>query len=237
MFCFYSSCSSCFFFFFSSSLVLSRVCVMFTSLNLKPVFSLKGGLTLWRRAVTEQRLFFVFTPSVNWIKDGEKKRWHPRKQVKGWKKCNVYCCTIFSNKRTQNLFVLFLCEHSLVISPPLFYCYLLFFFLLSFWVREFMQFSHIYTFHIFSPPPFNLHSSFHPVFAPPNLFCHIVSSSLSVTSVLPKHGHKCRRLLWWRSPQRLNIYTTLLQSKQNSFQSLLQFCKKCVNFFSLHHIN
>lgn len=23
---------------------------------------------------------------------------------KGWKKCNVYCCTIFSNKRTQNLF-------------------------------------------------------------------------------------------------------------------------------------
>lgn len=116
-----------FFLFFFSSLVLSRVCVMFTSLNLKPVFSLKGGLTLWHRAVTEQRLFFVFIPSVNWIKDGEKKRWHPRKQVKGWKKCNVYCCTIFSNKRTQNLFVLFLCEHPLIISPPLFYCYLLFF--------------------------------------------------------------------------------------------------------------
>lgn len=28
-------------------------------------------------------------------------------QVKGWNKCNVYCCTIFSNKRTQNVFVLF----------------------------------------------------------------------------------------------------------------------------------
>lgn len=27
-----------------------------------------------------------------------------------WKKCNVYCCTIFSNKRTQNLFVIFFFE-------------------------------------------------------------------------------------------------------------------------------
>lgn len=169
-----------FFFVFFPPLVLSRVCVMFTSLNLKPVFSLKGGLTLWHRAVTEQRLFFVFIPSVNWIKDGEKKRWHPRKQVKGWKKCNVYCCTIFSNKRTQNLFVLFLCEHSLIISPPLFYCHFLFFLLLMFWVRELMQFSHMYTFHLFSPPPFNFHSSFHPVFALPNLFCHIQFLRLSL---------------------------------------------------------
>lgn len=237
MFCFYSSCSSCFLVFFSSSLVLSRVCVMFTSLNLKPVFSLKGGLTLWHRAVTEQRLFFVFIPSVNWIKDGEKKRWHPRKQVKGWKKCNVYCCTIFSNKRTQNLFVLFFMWTLPGNFSPSFLLLFAFLLLLMSWVRELMQFSHIYTFHLFSLPPFNLHSSFHPVFASPNLFCHIQFLRLSVTSVLPKHGHKCRRLLWWRSPQRLNIYTTLLQSKQNSFQSLLQFCKKCVHFFSLHHIN
>lgn len=32
---------------------------------------------------------------------------HPQKQEKGWQKCNVYCCTIFSNKRTQNLFLCF----------------------------------------------------------------------------------------------------------------------------------
>lgn len=86
---------------------------MFTSLNLKPVFLQKGGLTLWRRTVTEQRLRLVIHKCWEQIKAGGGKVWNPQTQVKGWKKCNVYCCTIFSNKRTQNLFVIFLCEHSL----------------------------------------------------------------------------------------------------------------------------
>lgn len=66
------------FFFF---LVLSRVCVMFTSLNLKPVMSQEGGLT-----VTEQGLCLIFPASV---KNGKKARkakltkHHPQKQVKG----------------------------------------------------------------------------------------------------------------------------------------------------------
>lgn len=51
-------------FVFCFGLVLSRVCVMFTSLNLRPVFSQKGGLTLWHRTATEQGLGLVFTVSV-----------------------------------------------------------------------------------------------------------------------------------------------------------------------------
>lgn len=55
-------------------LVLSRVCVMFTSLNLKPVFLQRGGLTLLHRTVTEQGLRLVFTTSVkNRKKSGKAK--------------------------------------------------------------------------------------------------------------------------------------------------------------------
>lgn len=53
--------------------VLSRVCVMFTSLNLKPVFLQKGGVTLWHRTVTEQGLHLVLTSVKKGNKAGESK--------------------------------------------------------------------------------------------------------------------------------------------------------------------
>ncbi len=65
------------------------------------------------------------------------------------------------------------------------------------------------------------------------------SQSVSVRSVPVKHGHKSGRLLLIstkvdESSQRLNSHRLLLQSKRNTFQSLLQFCKKCVHFLFLY---
>lgn len=57
--------------FFFFGLVLSRVCVMFTSLNLKPVLLQNGGLTLWHRTVTEQGLRLVFTSVKNRKESGK----------------------------------------------------------------------------------------------------------------------------------------------------------------------
>lgn len=94
--------------FFFFCLVLSRVCVMFTSLNLKPVLLQKRRTDLVAQDSDRTRGDALFSQV---LRAGKKSRGkqseHPQTQVKGWKKCNVYCCTIFSNKRTQNLFVIF----------------------------------------------------------------------------------------------------------------------------------
>lgn len=70
------------------------------------------------------------------------------------------------------------------------------------------------------------------------IFCFSLCLSLLVSSVPVEHGHKSGRLLLVstnvdKSSQRLNSYRLLLQSKQNTFQSLLQFCKRCVHFLFL----
>ena len=73
-------------------------------------------------------------------------------QVKGWKNCNVYCCTIFSNKRTQNLFVHF------YVNTPWWVFFFLFHFLVL--VREFLKHFPVQPFSF--TPPFFFFFSFSP---------------------------------------------------------------------------
>lgn len=70
----------------------SRVCVMFTS----------PKLVFWLKVKTDPVWGFYASHSMILIpREGKGNISRCR-----WKKCNVYCCTIFSNKRTQNLFVI-----------------------------------------------------------------------------------------------------------------------------------
>lgn len=212
---------SVFFFFFFLFVFLRRVCVMFTSLESK-AFLLADG-----RMVTWQGLHLIFT-----CVDKRQKAWqskHPQMQVKGWNKCNVYCCTIFSNKRTQNLFAIVFIW---TLPDDVFSL----FFTLS-WVGGFMQPSHMHPFFFwpysfFILPPCALISI---CICTTSLFLSCTySSSVSLSSVPAECEHIWETLLAFTNVDkfstRLNSCTMLLQSKQNTFQSLLQFCKKCVHF-------
>lgn len=80
-----------------------RVCVMFTSLE-SEAFYLQRMVYLSYKKPREANLTSCDAS-------------------KGWKKCNVYCCTIFSNKRTQNLFAL-ICMQTLPDDWHFFFSYL-----------------------------------------------------------------------------------------------------------------
>lgn len=82
------------FLFFSFFFFLPRAgSVMFTSLK----------LIFWLKVKTDPVWGFYASHSMMLIpREGKGNISRCR-----WKKCNVYCCTIFSNKRTQNLFVIF----------------------------------------------------------------------------------------------------------------------------------
>lgn len=216
-FCSYSPRSFSFFFFLF--VFLRRVCVMFTSLESK-AFLLADG-----RMVTWQGLHLIFTCVDKRQKARQSK--HPQIQVKGWNKCNVHCCTIFSNKRTQNLFAIVfiwtLPDFSLFLPCPgsgvscnLVTCIPFFFF----WPYSFIF------------PPCALISI---CICTTSLFLSCTySSSVSLSSVPAECEHIWETLLAFTNvdkfSKRLNSCTMLLQSKQNTFQSLLQFCKKCVHF-------
>lgn len=105
---------STFLFFLFFCLFFCAGSVMFTSLESK-AFLLADG-----RMVTWQGLHLIFTCVDK--RQKARRSEHPQIQVKGWKKCNVYCCTIFSNKRTQNLFaIVFIWTLPDAVFSPLFY--------------------------------------------------------------------------------------------------------------------
>lgn len=128
---------------------------------------------------------------------------------------------------------LFLSEHSLMMFFPSF------FFTLS-WVGGVIQPCHMHPPFFFSFGPTPPSSSFPhvhwylSVFAPPAYFCPVLTPHLSLSSVPAECEHIWETLLAFTNVdkflKRLNSCTMLLQSKQNTFQSLLQFCKKCVHF-------
>lgn len=111
----------CFFipyFHFVSWFVLSRVCVLFTSYWSEALVCLRHGATdIQHSPVTEQGLGLCFLFQNKSVTNREKltKSYHPCAMTQGpTKNCNVHCCTIFSNKRTQKMFVLFMWKHSCV---------------------------------------------------------------------------------------------------------------------------
>lgn len=144
-------------------------------------------------------------------------------QVKGWKKCNVYCCTIFSNKRTQNLFVIvFMWTLPDNIFPLTFFCY-----------------GSGGSCNFFTCIPFHLALLFLPsicidsisVFAPPtcsrsHTFCS--SPSVSLSSVPVERGHKSGRLCWfsqmWTNSCRGKTATQCCSRANKTLSSL------CYNF-------
>lgn len=81
---------------------------MFTSLNLKPVLSARQENFVTLYSNRTRRSSRLVSKSVNCGMLGRQST----SDRKGRKKCNVYCCTIFSNKRTQKLFCAFSCQNT-----------------------------------------------------------------------------------------------------------------------------
>lgn len=177
-----------------------------------------------------------------WYQKPREANWTSSDASKGWKKCNVYCCTIFSNKRTQNLFALIFMRtlphdwslifllsrarggvHSPHVHPPAFPahpCFIFIFFLPS-WPSFFLLNLHLLCLY----------------FAPPACLCPVRFRRVYLlTSVPAECEHECERLPVFTNAgklsKRLNSCTTLLpEQHKNTFQFLLQFCKKCVHLF------
>lgn len=203
--------------------VLSRVCVMFTSLNLKPVFLQKGGVTLWHRTVTEQGLHLVLTSVKKGNKAGESKVNILRCKWKGERNAMFIVALYLVIKEHKICLWLFLCEHSLTIfSFNIFFCY-----------------GSGGSCNFFTCIPFHLALLFLPsicidsisVFAPPTCFrCHTFSSSPSVSlnSVPVEHGHKSARLCWfsqmWTNSCRGKTATQCCSRANKTLSSL------CYNF-------
>lgn len=192
-----------------------RVCVMFTSLE-SEAFYLQRMVYLSYKKPREANLTSCDAS-------------------KGWKKCNVYCCTIFSNKRTQNLFAL-ICMQTLPDDWHFFFSYLG-----PGWHALFSR--------VPSVPPLLPPSHFFPLgpisscwicihsvcICTANLFLSgVYSLPISPMSVPAECEHKCETAGFTNAgklSKRLTSCTTLLpQQHENTFQFLLQFCKKCVHF-------
>lgn len=191
--------------------------------------------------------FFFYIQMLGWftceIKSQEKQIEHPLTQVKGERNAMFIVALYLVIKEHKICLRLFLCEHSLMtdhfffsflgpgvactlltcthlLSPPTPALFFILFFLPS-WPSFFLLNLHLLCLY----------------FAPPACLCPVRFRRVYLlTSVPAECEHECERLPVFTNAgklsKRLNSCTTLLpEQHRNTFQFLLQFCKKCVHLF------